>query len=478
MSAGESNPGRLNREPELLVIGAGSAGFSAAITAAEAGASVVLAGAGTLGGTCVNVGCVPSKHLIRAVGAVHAANRVSRFAGLSGQASIGDWQALIRQKRALVEALRQRKYVELLDAWPNIAYLSGQSHFTGRGIEVAVDAARIRPRKIVLATGASAALPSLDGIDSVPVLDSTAALELETLPASLLVIGGGVIACELGQMFARAGVQVTICCRRRLLPAVEPEVSTALAAQFAAEGISVCAGIGYQRIEQVNGLIRLHCRTQAGTRVLEAEQVLAATGRRPNTAMLGVEQAGIELDANGGVIVDRHLRTSHPDVYAAGDVTGRDMHVYMAAYGGKLAARNALQATQTSYDNSAMPAVVFSDPQVATVGLSEADARARGHAVSTSLIGLDQVPRFIVDHAGTGLIKLVAEADSDRLLGATIFAPEAGDSIQTVVMALKAGLSAAELGDTLFPYLTAVEGLKLAAQAFSKDVSKLSCCAG
>jgi mercuric reductase len=194
--------------------------------------------------------------------------------------------------------------------------------------------------------------------------------------------------------------------------------------------------------------------------------------------LLLLDRAGIELNPTEGVKINDYMQTSNPDVYAAGDVTGKDMYVYMAAYGGKIAARNALDGNTSSYDSGTMPAVVFTDPQVATVGLTEAQAIAKGRNVKTSVVTLDNVPRFIASRETSGLIKLVADNQTDKLLGATVLAPEAGDSIQTVVMALKAGLTAEELGETIFPYLTAVEGLKLAAQGFTKDVKKLSCCAG
>ena len=464
--------------PNILVIGGGSAGFSAAITAADSGAKVVIAGAGTIGGTCVNVGCVPSKNLIRATEAVHKGNNVDRFDGLKGASEIVNWQALVQQKQQLVDSLRKAKYEDLLPEYPNISYVEGRACFTGNGTEVDVNGTRCHPQKVILATGASAALPPINGIQSVPVLDSTRALELETLPESMLIIGGGVIGCELGQMFARAGVTVTICCRSRLLPGTEPEVSAALTHHLRQEGVVVCEGVDYQHIEQVGKVIKLTCQTDDGKKVIQAHQVLAAAGRTPNTRALHLEKVGIDLNAKGGVKIDECMQTSNPDVYAVGDVTGRDLFVYMAAYGGKLAAGNALNGNRTKYDNSTMPAVVFTDPQVAMVGLTEAQAKAKGYDVKTSAVTLDNVPRFIASRETDGLIKLVADKATDKLLGATILAPEAGDSIQTVVMALKAGLTTGELGATIFPYLTAVEGLKLAAQSFSKDVKKLSCCAG
>jgi len=189
-------------------------------------------------------------------------------------------------------------------------------------------------------------------------------------------------------------------------------------------------------------------------------------------------EVGVELAADGAIRVDRHLQTSNPGIYAAGDVTGRDQFVYMAAYGAKLAADNALNGNSRAYDASAMPAVAFTDPQAAGVGLTEAGARAQGREVKTAILPLAHLPRALAARDTRGLIKLVAERASDRLLGAHLLAPEGGDSIQTAALAIKHGLTARELGDTIFPYLTTVEGLKLAAQSFEKDLSKLSCCAG
>jgi len=334
------------------------------------------------------------------------------------------------------------------------------------------------PKKIIITTGATPAIPPIDGITSVPYLTSTTAMELEKRPASLLVIGGGSVGVELGQMFARAGTKVTICCRSRLVPESEPEISAALEGYLQDEGIEICAGIGYQKIEKITSGIHLTHSKDGKTRIIEAEQTLVATGRKPNTANMGLEEVGITLTKNGGMQVDEYMQSTNPDVYAAGDATGADMFVYMAAYGGKLAAHYALGGNKEAYDKSAMPAVVFTDPQVADVGLTEEKAKAKGHTVKTSVLPLKHVARFAAARDTRGLIKLVADKKTDKLLGAHILAPEAGDMIQTVVMALKAGLTTEALANTIFPYLTGVEGLKLAAQTFDKDVSKLSCCAG
>jgi len=271
---------------------------------------------------------------------------------------------------------------------------------------------------------------------------------------------------------------VTIAARRRLLPEAEPELGHALARYFGEEGIAVRDGLAYREIRRTPEGIALAVTAGGRAETITAERVLITTGRRPNTAGFGLAEAGIELLANGGISVDDRMRTTRPGTYAAGDVTGRNQFVYMAAYGAKLAAENALNGDSKRYDASAMPAVVFTDPQVASVGLTETAARDRGLRVKTSTLDLGYVPRALAARDTRGLIKLVAEAGSGKLLGAHILAPEGADSIQTATLAIKADLTIDELADTVFPYLTTVEGLKLAAIAFTKDIVKLSCCAG
>jgi mercuric reductase len=461
---------------DLAVIGAGSAGFSAAITAAEQGARVALIGHGTIGGTCVNVGCVPSKTLIRAAESLHHAQAAARFTGIRADAHLEDWPALVAQKDELVAGLRQTKYVDLLPAYNTITYIEGRARLSSDGIDA--NGERLRVGKAVVATGASAARPSIPGIEDVDYLTSTTALELEQLPSSMLVIGGGYIGCELAQMFARAGVRATLVCRSCLLPEGEPEISDALAGYLREEGVAVRTGVTYRQIRRTGGRIALGIALNGANEVLEAEVVLAATGRRPNIAELGLADVDVALTETGGIRVDEHLRTSNPVIYAAGDVTGQHQFVYMAAYGAKLAALNALNGDAHRYDATAMPMVTFTDPQVASVGLTEAAARAAGYEVKAGVLPLDSVPRALAARDTRGLIKLVADRATDRLLGAHILAPEGADSIQTATLAIKHGMTTKELGETIFPYLTTVEGLKLAALSFSKDVTRLSCCAG
>lgn len=466
-----------NGSYDVAVIGAGSAGFSAAITAADEGAQVALIGYGTIGGTCVNVGCVPSKALIRAAETLHVAHAADRFDGITASARVTNWGAAVKQKQDLVDDLRKAKYSDVLPAYNSVAYLEGEAAFSDDGA-LTVNGNAIDANKIIIATGTRPATPSIDGIENVPYLTSTTALELETLPESLLVIGAGYIGAEIAQVFARAGVNVTIISRRGLLPEAEPEIAEALTRYFEQEGINLVSGITYDRIDANDNSVVLTILSDGETRRITAEKVLIATGRTPNTDRLNLTAAGIELAANNGVKVDGQMRSTREGVYAAGDVTGQDQFVYMAAYGAKIAAKNAMNGNSLSYDNSAMPAVVFTDPQVASVGMTEALAREHGIEVRSSVLTLDNVPRALAARDTRGLIKLVADGKTKKLIGAHILAPEGSDSIQTAVLAIKMGMTYEELGSTIFPYLTTVEGLKLAAQTFDMDVKMLSCCAG
>ncbi len=464
-----------DQEFDLAVVGAGSAGFAAAIAAAERGARVLLVGFGTIGGTCVNIGCVPSKFLIRAAEAAVAGRHAQRFPGIRGDTRVVDWTALQQARAELVARLRQEKYVELLPHYPTIRYVEGRARLVADGVEVAGQPYAV-PR-VVLTTGARPAIPAIPGLAEVPVLTSTEALELAERPASLLVMGAGYIGLELAQAYARFGTRVTLLCRRRPLPEQDPEVSGALADFLAEEGVRLVSGVRYRAVRRGGEGVELEVEREGRVELFTASRLLVATGRAPNIEGLGLDELDIATDARGFIRTDRHLRTSRPGVYAAGDVTGRHMFVYTAARQGRIAALNALEGDRELYDPKAVPAVVFTDPQLATVGLGEQTARAAGYEVEVRTLPLDQVPRALAARDTRGFVRMVAERASGRLLGVQILAPEGADSIQTATLALEAGWTVSRLAESLFPYLTTVEGLRLAAQTFARDLSRLSCCA-
>jgi mercuric reductase len=465
-----------DKNRHIAVIGSGGAAMAAALKAAERGARITLIERGTLGGTCVNVGCVPSKILIRAAHIAHLRKESPFDSGLSAQAPVVDRAKLLAQQQARVEALRDAKYEGILRDHPAITVLHGEARFVdAQHLTVKLNEGgeqTIRFDRAFIGTGARPAEPPLPGLADTPYLTSTSALALDTLPERLIVIGASVVALELAQAFARLGSRVTVLARNRLLSQEDPAVGDAVEAAFRREDIEVLKQTQASRVDYSDNEFVLD--TNAGT--LRADQLLVATGRTPNTEALNLESIGVET-ARGAILVDEHLRTTLPNIYAAGDCTDQPEFVYVAAAGGSRAAVN-MTGGEATLDLSAMPAVIFTDPQVATVGLTEAAALKQGFSVETRVLDLANVPRALVNFDTGGFIKLVADRDSGRLLGVQAVAGEAGELIQTAVMALRARMTVQAIGEELFPYLTMVEGLKLCAQTFTKDVKQLSCCAG
>ena len=460
---------------DFVVVGGGSAAFAAAIKATEAGYTVALVEHGTLGGTCVNVGCLPSKALLRAGELAWAAGH-HPFEGLATTSGPVDLAALVAQKDELVGNLRQMKYADLVTDY-GFAVIRGHGCFKNPEV-IDVDGRSIRARVYLVATGASPAVPPIPGLEETGYLTSTSALELTEVPKRLVVIGANAIGLELGQFFLHVGSEVTfVDVAERVAPFEEPEVSEALASILVAQGVSIHTGA------QVLGVARGKDNVEVSVRVgedqlnLACDEVLVATGRRPNTDGLGLDAAGVTLDGRGALVVDGELRTSNPRIYGAGDVTGAPQFVYVSAYEGALATDNALLGAGRTVDFTGLPRVIFTSPQVAAAGLTEAQAAAAGYEVATSLLPLSALPRALVNHDTAGVVKLVAEAGTGKLLGASVLAEGAGDVIQTAVLAIRHGITTDELAATFHPYLTTAEGLKLAAQTFTRDVEKLSCCA-
>jgi len=464
-------PARSGAPYDLAIIGSGSAAFAAAIKARTLGARVVMVERGTLGGTCVNVGCVPSKALLRAAEVFYHAGH-HPFAGIQTRAERVDLPTLVAAKNDLVAALRQEKYSDLVEAY-GWDVLQGEASFADAS-RLRVNGAILEAGAYLIATGASPAVPPIPGLAEAGYLTSTTALDLVEQPRTLAVIGANAIGLELGQYFQRLGTHVVLFeVLPRIAPFEEPELSEALAAHLAGEGMEIVPGA---QITRVAGR-RIVATVEGQERTWEVERILVATGRRPNTAGLGLEHAGIETDRRGAIVVDETLRTTNPRVWAAGDVTPAPQFVYVAAHEGTLAAENILTGAQRRLDLTALPRVTFTDPQVAAVGLTEAQGREAGYQVITASLPLHYVPRALVNRETDGLFKLVADERTGRLLGAHVLAENAGDVIYAAVLAIKLGLTVSELAETFAPYLTMAEGLKLAAQSFQSDVARLSCCA-
>ena len=468
--------GEGNTDYDLAVIGSGGGAFAAAIRAVDSGARVVMIERGTIGGTCVNVGCVPSKTLLKAAETYHRAGH-HRFEGIETKAGAMNYGALVTQKDGLVEDLRKEKYADLVGEY-------GWEMIRGEASFVDEETLRVGDRSIkagayILATGARPAVPEVPGLEEAGYLTSTTSMELGEVPGSMLVIGAGYVGLEQGQLMSRLGSRVTVMQRgSKLLKDQEPEVSEAMREGLEREGIEVLTGVRVERAEGTeDGGKRLYLTVDGEERVLEGDEILVAAGRSPNVEELGLDGAAVELDERGAVRVDEGLGTSNPRVWAVGDVTLGPQYVYVAAHEGAMAADNALSGEGKTLDFSALPGVMFTDPQVATVGLTEARARAAGWEVETSVLPLKAVPRALVNRDTLGVVKLVSQKDTGRLLGAHIVSENAGDVIYAATLAVRFGLTVSDLADGFAPYLTMSEGLKLAAQTFGRDVSKLSCCA-
>ncbi|HEV2033798.1 MAG TPA: mercury(II) reductase [Candidatus Dormibacteraeota bacterium] len=459
---------------DLVVIGSGSAAFGAAIRATDAGARVALMESNVVGGTCVNVGCIPSKAMLAPADAYFRAAH-HPFAGIRTSANGFDLGAMVNSKAGLVDELRTKKYIDLAKDY-GFTIRQGLAEFVDpESIECA--GKPIRADKYIIATGASPEVPSIPGLKDAGYLTSTTALELRDPPKRLAVLGAGPVGLEMGQLFMRLGSAVTFITRREVASREELETSEALRAVLEEEGAKVVTNSVVTAVERMAGGRRVSFTKDGLQEQIEVDEILVATGRRPNTQGLGLEKAGIELTERQAIRVGDDLQTTNPRVWAAGDVTGHRQFVYVAAYEGNIAARNALEATGRKVDFHSLPRVIFTSPTFAAAGLTDDEANARGLNCECRVLPMSAVPRALVNRDTRGFMKIVAEAGTGKILGASMVADGAGDVIQSVVLAIQFGLTTDDVANTWAPYLTFAEAFKLASQTFKRDVSKLSCCA-
>ncbi|KSU89184.1 MULTISPECIES: mercury(II) reductase [Bacillaceae] len=461
---------------DLLIIGSGGAAFSAAIKAIEYGAKVGMIERGTVGGTCVNIGCVPSKTLLRA-GEINHLAKSNPFIGLQTSAGEVELAPLVKQKNELVSELRNQKYVNLIDKY-GFDLIEGEAKFVDESI-VEVNGRKLSAKRFLIATGASPSLPPIAGLEEVDYLTSTTLLELKKVPKRLTVIGSGYIGMELGQLFHHLGSEVTLMQRsERLLKEYDPEISEAVERALTEQGINLIKGATFERVEQEGEIKKVYVTVEGKRKIIESEQLLVATGRKPNTDSLNLSVAGVEVGNRKEIKINEYAQTSNEKIYSAGDVTLGPQFVYVAAYEGGIVADNAIGGLNKKLDLSVVPGVTFTNPSIATVGLTEEQAKEKGYDVKTSVLPLEAVPRAIVNRETTGVFKIVADAKTLKILGVHVVSENAGDVIYAGTLAVKFGLTVEDLKESLAPYLTMAEGLKLASLTFDKDVSKLSCCAG
>lgn len=470
---------------DLVILGSGSTAFAAALRAAELGKTAVMTESRIVGGTCANRGCLPSKNLIEAARILYESSH-PRYPGLTPVRMGLDFRALVRQKDEVVHEYRKKKYESLIGG--GISLEKGPVQFVDPHT-VTVDGKQLRGEKLLIATGSRPVVPEIDGLERVPyitsdLLTADEGAELRDLPDSLLIIGGGYIALELGQMFRRFGSDVTILERNEQLLArgYEPEAGREIGKIFESEDIHVVTRALIRQVRQQKGQVVATALVDDSEREFRAEKLLIATGRRPNSDQIAIERAGVRINGSGELIVDENLRTNVPHIFAAGDVIGREAKSQMAtpvgSHDGGIAGHNALSGEELLRVNQrVIPRAIFTDPQIGIVGLTEQQAIAEGHPCWCNTVPMSLVPRAGAIRDTRGIVKMVADDKTEEVLGVSMVGSNAGEVIHEAAMGLRFHAKVRDFIDLLHVYPTMAEALKIVAISRYKDPAKLSCCA-
>ncbi len=472
---------------DLIIVGGGAAAFAAATKATDLGKKALMINRGLpLGGTCVNVGCMPSKHLL-AVGDELFYPQRPRFKALrNGHAVPFDFRAAIQEKDDLVARARLANYINVLQGMETVTLVEAGARFVGPN-QVEAGGQVYEAAKIIIATGSSTKTLPVSGMERVRWLNNVTAMNLRQLPKSMVVIGAGPLGLEFAQMFAHFGTKVTVLeAMDQILPRHEPEIAAELRRCLEAEGIEFRVGVtidkveerGRERVITIRGGQGAQRRRSLATSVEElvSDELLLAAGVQGNTAGLDVEKAGVRVGRNGFVQVGQHYETDNPDIFAAGDCIGKMPLETVAAKEGARAAENALTGSQKAINYDHIPHAVFTNPQVASVGITETEEMRRFNACACRVISVDTVPKAQAIKEERGVFKMVIHPETSEVLGVHIVAPHAGDLIHEAALAVKFGLTIDDIVDILHVFPTLSEGVKRVAQAFTRDVSQMACC--
>ena len=471
-----------NGKYDLIIIGGGAAAFSAAIKANMHGVKAAMIERAMLGGTCVNVGCVPSKNLLGAGEILHSAQNPS-YSSINPCHSDFDFAKIIREKDKLVKGLRKQKYYDVLQSLENVELIEASASFVSPK-KVKVADKTLEADKFIIATGSSPSIPQFNGLSNMYYLTNNEALSLKEKPSSMIVIGGRALGLEFAQMYARFGTKVTVFQKSdRILPEDEPEISQGLHHYLTEEGIEIITGANIHEVLQKNGTKFVTASIVNGkdkkVKTFEAEQLLLATGRKPNTADLHLENAAVKLRGkDAAIIVNSEMRTTVPHIWAGGDVVGEPMLETLAAKAGATAAENALTGSHKKIDLLSVPSAVFTSPQVASVGMTEEQMMQEYGYCSCRTLLMKDVPKALTVNDTKGLIKMAVDPkQNDRIVGVHILASIAADMIHEAVMAVKYRLTIDDIIDTVHVFPTMSEAIKLVGTSFKQDICKLSCCA-
>ncbi len=464
-------------------MGNGAAAFAAAIKADELGKKTAMVKGGSLGGTCVNVGCVPSKRLLIAGEII----RNTKNHNLGDNTIVQhdekfDFNKIMEFKGKLVENLKYEKYEKVLGKLANVELYEGMARFISeKEIEIRRNAQNITiaGKKFIIATGASPSIPQLQGINEIDYWTNIEALEQDRIPESLIVVGGRALGLEFAQMYNRFGAKVTLLQRSSLLiPEEEPEMSKALESYLREDGMAIHTNVDLKSFEKntADNKVIVNAEVDKKTVKFEASAILFATGRTPNIKNLSVETAKLKVGRKGEIEVDSEMRTNNPNIFAAGDVTGEPMLESLAAREGTHAAENALAGSHKKIDKNVVPRAIFTDPQFASVGITEKEVIEKFKACTCRLVKFTNIPKAMIMGDTRGMIKMVANPDTHVILGVQILSPMAAEIIHEAVMIVKNEYKIEDVIDTIHVFPTMSEALKVVAQSFFRNVQDTSCC--
>ena len=454
----------------LVVIGAGSGGLVTSAGAAGLGARVALVESHLLGGDCLNVGCVPSKALIRCARAAAGVREAAQYGvRVDGTVSV-DFGAVMERMRRLRAQIAPNDSAERFSRELGIDVFIGRARFTGEDT-VEVGGETLRFKKAVVATGGSAAVPPIPGLDSAPYLTNATVFNLITLPKRLGVIGAGPIGMELAQAFRRFGSDVTAFSRdNKILPKEDADAAAIVQASMVRDGVRFAFDVKYLRVESAGGQPPVTVVVERDSREEshEFDALLVATGRKPNVTGLGLDLAGIRFDPRSGVEVNDKLQTSNPNVFAVGDVASRYQFTHMADFMARMVIRNALFLGRDKVSSLLVSWATYTEPEVAHVGLYERDLEARGIAFATYTRELADVDRAILEGDTEGFVKIHVKKGTDEILGATVVAGHAGDLISEISVAMRAGMGLGTLASVIHPYPTTAEAIRQTGDAYNR----------
>lgn len=449
---------------DVIVIGTGQAAVPLATKLAKAQKRVLIVERGAPGGTCVNIGCTPTKTMIASARAAHVARTAGRLGVHTGEVTV-DFAAVVKRKDEVVRIWREGVERRIREAAPALTFLAGHARFVGERM-ISVDGVRHDADIVIINAGARPVVPKLPGLDGVPWITSTGALGLRDLPRHLVALGGGYIGCELGQMFRRFGAEVTVVDHNpHLISREDPDISAALEEVFRKETIGLELGVTVERVERVGDGVAVHL---AGGRQVRGSHLLVATGRRPNTDDLGCDAAGVKLDDRGFIVIDDRYQTSTKGVYAVGDVTGQPQFTHVSWDDHRILLGLLDGTSKRDRGGRAYPYTVFTDPHVAAVGLTEKEARKRGLAFQVATVPFSRVARAIEVDETAGILKVLIDPASERILGAAIVGAEAGELIHVFVALIQAKAPARAIVDAEFIHPTFSEGVQAVVMALEK----------